>query len=146
MGIDFYINYIINIFLCIILGFIIGYERKKSKHSAGIRTYTLIILGTYIFSIISDLINVNNPNIDPTRIISAIIQGIGFIGSGIIFKHEKKSIISGITTASLVWVAASIGGLIAINMRLLAIITVIFIEIFLYAIKKIPLYDEENKK
>lgn len=139
--INFYINYVVNLFICIILGIVIGYERKKSKHSAGIRTYTLIILGTYIFMTISYLINENNKNIDPTRIISAIIQGIGFIGSGIIFKHEKKAIISGITTASLVWVASALGGLIAINMRFLAIITVILIELFLFCIKKTSLYE-----
>ena len=44
---------------------------------------------------------------DPTRILSTIVTGIGFLGGGVIVQHEDKLI--GITTAAFIWVVSAIG-------------------------------------
>ena len=93
----------------ILCGLIIGLERQLSDKPAGIRTSILICLGTYVF--VSAIQLVQGSDIDPTRIIGQIITGIGFIGAGVIL--TRGGIVIGITSASVIWLLAGIGVLIA---------------------------------
>lgn len=95
------------ILVATICGFLVGWDREKKKKVAGLRTMVLISVGTCIF-VLSALICSKMYNIsDPSRIISTIITGIGFLGAGVIMKHDDK--IVGVTTASFIWVIAGIG-------------------------------------
>ena len=96
-----------------ICGLIIGYDREVKQKVAGIRTNILICVGCTILTSISFYLAKDNPNIDPTRIIGQIITGIGFLGAGVIMKHDDKII--GVTTAAFIWVISSIGILIAVT-------------------------------
>jgi len=96
-----------------ICGLIIGYDREIKQKVAGIRTNILICVGCTILTSISFYLAKDNPNIDPTRIIGQIITGIGFLGAGVIMKHDDKII--GVTTAAFIWVISSIGILIAVT-------------------------------
>lgn len=87
----------------IFFGFIIGFERQLTGHPAGIRTNMLVSLGASIFVMFS--IMVNAP--DLTRVAAQIVTGIGFLGSGIIFKDGMN--IRGLTTAATIWCTAAIG-------------------------------------
>ena len=91
------------IFLSIILGLIIGWEREYKNKTAGLRTFMLVCVGSCTFTILSQKIGGENPD----RLAANIITGIGFFGAGVIFKDENK--INGITTACTIWVTAALG-------------------------------------
>ena len=101
------------VIIATICGLIIGYDREVKQKVAGIRTNILICVGCTILTSISFYLAKDNPNIDPTRIIGQIITGIGFLGAGVIMKHDDKII--GVTTAAFIWVISSIGILIAVT-------------------------------
>ena len=65
----------------------------------------------------------------PERIVAQIITGIGFIGAGVIWKHEND--LSGITTAATIWCAAAVGILIGVEMILMAFLCTILICVIL---------------
>lgn len=90
--------------IAIIAGLILGYEREMKDKSAGLKTITIICLGSTLFSIISYKLAGDG---DPTRIASYIVSGIGFLGAGVIFKEGFT--VYGLTTAGVIWIAAAIG-------------------------------------
>ena len=92
--------------LSLALGIILGLEREMKDKAAGLRTITIISLGSTLFTIMSYKIGIIT-NTETTRIASYIISGIGFLGAGVIFKDGIS--INGLTTASIIWVAAAIG-------------------------------------
>ena len=99
------------ILIATVCGLIIGYDREIKQKVAGIRTNILICVGCTILTSISFYLAKHNPMIDPTRIIGQIITGIGFLGAGVIMKHDDK--IVGVATAAFIWVASAMGILIA---------------------------------
>lgn len=98
---------IIKIILAILFGLAIGIERELHGKAIGIKTTPLIILGSLLFCGLSS----NVINGDNTRVIAAIVQGVGFLGAGVIFKNGDET--KGLTTAATIWVAAAIGCLIS---------------------------------
>lgn len=97
---------IARLLLAAVLGGLIGLERTFHRKSAGIRTNMFICMGAAIFTILSDIIP--DPGVaDRTRLVSNIVQGVGFLGAGAIL-HEKGGV-TGLTTAATIWVVASIG-------------------------------------
>lgn len=109
--------------LAAFLGVLMGTERAVvARQSAGMRTFALVALGACIFTlsgIYIDNMYLGYVNFDPMRIAAAIVQGVGFIGAGLIF--YKGESVHGITTAAGLWVAASVGVLVAFGMYPLAI-------------------------
>lgn len=87
-----------------ICGGFIGIERQVRGKPVGIRTSIFICLGTMLFVQLG--IVVNN-GIDPVRILGQIVTGIGFLGAGVIM--NKEGIVSGVTSAAIVWLLAGIG-------------------------------------
>jgi putative Mg2+ transporter-C (MgtC) family protein len=85
------------------IGTAIGLEREYRSKAAGLRTMIMICLGATIFTEISIQLGGNTPD----RIASTIISGIGFLGAGVIFKDGLS--VSGITTATTIWIAAALG-------------------------------------
>jgi putative Mg2+ transporter-C (MgtC) family protein len=112
-------------------GFIIGFEREYQSKAAGLRTITLITVGSTLFTILSA--NVNGPSDD--RIAAQIVTGIGFIGAGVIFKD--KFAISGLTTAASIWIASAVGMAIGFNHFLIATVTLVFAMVTLAAFEKV---------
>ena len=103
---------IIQLLLATFLGGLIGIEREYKRKEAGLRTYSLICLGSAFFTIISfeafKLFS-NQPGIDfnPIQIIGQIILGVGFLGAGLIVLRESH--LEGLTTAAGLWVAGGVG-------------------------------------
>lgn len=100
--------------VAIALGSAVGIEREIHEHSAGMRTIALVTLGCALFTIVSaygflDLIGTLHLTLDPTRIASYIVAGIGFLGAGTIFMSREGERIKGLTTAATIWVMAAIG-------------------------------------
>jgi len=96
----------IRLFAASILGAVIGLEREYKRRSAGVRTNLLISLGAAFFTLLSVVLAGENTP-DKSRVASNIVQGIGFLGAGLILHNRSR--ISGLTSAASVWVVASIG-------------------------------------
>ena len=99
------LTYIFRLFLAVLLGFAIGYERKRRYKEAGIRTHTIVCLGSALMMVVS--IFGFGGQADAARVAAQIVSGVGFLGAGIIVyrKHETK----GLTTAAGVWATAGVG-------------------------------------
>lgn len=111
MNLDFLYNQwesldLIKAICALIAGMILGFERELKDKAAGLRTITLICLGCTLFTILSYKIGAGSSE-DATRIASYVVSGIGFLGAGVIFKDAFS--ISGLTTASIIWLAAAVG-------------------------------------
>lgn len=114
-------EFIIGLIIIISCGSLIGYERQRAHKCLGVRSTILILLGSFLFSIISIRIG-----IDHSRVIAQIVSGCSFIGAGIIFKNGLDNI-QYLTTAILVWVLAALGSLIACEFWLESLITTLVI-------------------
>jgi putative Mg2+ transporter-C (MgtC) family protein len=88
------------------LGGIIGLEREYKRRSAGVRTNLLICLGAAFFTLLSAVL-AGDASPNKGQVASNIVQGIGFLGAGLIIHNRSR--ISGLTSAASVWVVASIG-------------------------------------
>ncbi|MCQ2115233.1 MAG: MgtC/SapB family protein [Bacteroidales bacterium] len=117
--------------LALLLGALIGIERQLHKHPAGVRTFTLICMGSALAMILSIYICQTNPDLhngDPGRIAAQVLTGIGFIGAGLILKNQDG--VTGLTTAACIFMTAVIGLAIGAGMLLLsAIITAVVLII-----------------
>ena len=98
------IDDIYKILIALGLGAALGLEREYRSKAAGFRTLTMISVGACLITIISKY--VGGPA-NPDRIASNIVQGIGFLGAGVIFKDNLS--VSGLTTATAIWVSSAIG-------------------------------------
>jgi putative Mg2+ transporter-C (MgtC) family protein len=97
---------LVRLVLAAVLGGIIGLERELRHRPAGLRTNMFICLGAAMFTILSDVLAVKFLG-DHTRISAQIIPGIGFIGAGSIL--HTRGLTTGLTTASTLFVVASVG-------------------------------------
>lgn len=106
-----------------VLGAAIGTERQLHKHPAGLRTFTLICLGSTLAMLVSIYICQTNTDLlngDPGRIAAQVLTGIGFIGAGLIIKNEDG--VKGLTTAACIFITACIGLSVGVGMIWEAII------------------------
>ncbi len=105
----------------LLFGGMIGIERMIHKHPAGIRTFMLICLGSTLATLASIYIcqaNMDLHNGDPARLAAQILTGIGFIGAGLIIKTHDG--VSGLTTATCIFMTAAIGIAVGVGMILTA--------------------------
>jgi putative Mg2+ transporter-C (MgtC) family protein len=112
--------------LALALSAAIGLERELQQKSAGLRTYTLVGLGSALFMLISkygffDVLEAKTVVLDPSRVAAQIVTGIGFIGAGLIF--VRRDSVRGLTTAAGVWLTAAIGAACGASLSVLAVVT-----------------------
>lgn len=96
---------LLDLLLSVVLGFAIGFERKIRSKEAGIRTHTIVCMGSALMMIVSKY--AFGDTADTARVAAQIVTGIGFLGAGIIVykRHEVR----GLTTAAGVWATAGVG-------------------------------------
>lgn len=123
---------ILKLFTALFLGMSLGIERALAGKTAGMRTYGLVTMGSTLFVIAGILASggyaggTTHFTDSAARVTAAIIQGIGFIGAGLIYFKAKDEKVSGVTTAAGIWVAAGLGITIGYGFYSLAIITTFF--------------------
>lgn len=100
------IKYLISILVSVVLGFAIGYERKLRFKEAGIRTHTIVCVGSALIMVVSKYGFNDTPDYDASRVAAQIVSGIGFLGAGIIVYRRHE--IRGLTTAAGVWATATV--------------------------------------
>ncbi|MEJ0061875.1 MAG: MgtC/SapB family protein [Alphaproteobacteria bacterium] len=109
-----------NLFVALVLGLFVGYERSYHGRAAGMKTYGLVCMASAALTAISGYPHewfgghfAVTGMVDPTRTIQGIVTGIGFLGAGIIMKDGLN--ISGLTTAASIWAASAIGVLVGVG-------------------------------
>ena len=121
-GYGYQLDFLIDIGLSLLAGFLIGAERESRGKPAGISTHCLVIAGTMMFTYISAQVDPNSTS----RIAAQIVTGIGFLGAGMILKSESTEKITNLTTAAAVWFAAAIGMAIGFNYYFIALVAIAF--------------------
>ena len=121
-GYGYQLDFLIDVGISLLAGFLIGVERESRGKPAGISTHCLVIGGTMMFTYISAQVDPNSTS----RIAAQIVSGIGFLGAGMILKSESTEKITNLTTAAAVWFAAAIGMAIGFNFYLMALVGIAF--------------------
>ncbi|NQV88225.1 MAG: MgtC/SapB family protein [Parcubacteria group bacterium] len=134
----------VQITVALLLGGLLGLERTFAHKTAGLRTYSLVSMGSCLLIIISNLVIAplsNVSGIDPLRLAAGIVTGIGFLGAGLIIFKDSK--ISGLTTAAGLWVACAIG--IAVGFELFSI-AVFATSLTLFTFSVLWIFENKIKK
>jgi putative Mg2+ transporter-C (MgtC) family protein len=110
-----YPEVLIKILLALALSLVIGVEREMKKKPIGLKTSAVIATFSCLLTIVSieaaylvPARNDINVTMDPLRLAAQIVSGIGFLGAGAILRRDNDNI-TGLTTAAMIWGAASIG-------------------------------------
>lgn len=123
--------------LACILGGLIGLERESLNRPAGLRTYTLVCVGSALAMVVSLEMYFQyyqTVNADPGRIAAQVISGIGFLGAGTIMREGAT--VRGLTTAAGLWVVACIGLAVGAGLYIPAVATtLIILFILIYFIR-----------
>lgn len=108
-----------------LLGGLIGAEREWRGRGAGLRTNSMVAMGSCLFTILSiDAFPVKGSSQDTARIAAQIVTGIGFLGAGVVLHSGNK--VRGLTTAATIWQVAAIGMTVGTGFYFLAIFTTLF--------------------
>ena len=125
----------------VLLSAVLGLQRQRLGKWAGIRTYALVGGGSAIFTVLS---MTALGSIDPGRVASNIVTGIGFLGAGTIL--HKADRVEGLTTAAGLWMVAAIGMSVGVGYYVLATaVTALALLIFVLNDKRIGMTKNEAK-
>ncbi|MEU6819024.1 MgtC/SapB family protein [Streptomyces atriruber] len=121
-----------------VLSAAIGLEREIRQKAAGLRTYTIVGVGSALFTLVSkygftDVLQSGTVTLDPSRVAAQIVSGLGFIGAGVIF--VQRGSVQGLTTAATIWLTAAVGSAAAAGLPLLALLATASYFLVAYAIR-----------
>ena len=117
----------VRLLLAAIFGLAVGYERRSADKPAGLRTLSLVCLGSAIFTIISAF---GFETADQSRVAAQIVTGVGFLGAGTILRSGVT--ISGLTTAATIWATAAIGMAVGSGLYIASVSGTVLILVILY--------------
>ena len=113
MSLDIY-TILVRLSLALLMGAVIGFERSYHGRPAGLRTHALVSTSTCLLMLLTafqwQLLEgapIETIRTDPTRMAQGIMTGIGFLGAGVIIRENLT--VRGLTTATSIWMTASIG-------------------------------------
>ena len=132
------IELLLRLVLAAALGSVIGFDRERLSWAAGLRTHMLVCVGAALIMLVSafgfaDVLGQKNVVLDPSRIASQVVSGIGFLGAGSILLRGE--VVRGLTTAASLWSVAGIGLAVGAGMYTAAIGATVIILIILAGIK-----------
>lgn len=138
----------LRLILAAVFGAAIGLERERKDWTAGMRTHMLVCVGSTLMMMVSsfgfsDVLTDDKITLDPSRVASQIISGIGFIGAGTIM-FLKPATVLGLTTASGLWTVAGIGMATGGGMYFAASATTVLTLIILWGMQ--PIQKRFSKK
>lgn len=132
------IGSIYKLILSMLLGAVVGYERRRKGQTAGVRTFSLIAMGATLAMLLSIYVPqeyMGLKNGDPGRIAAQVITGIGFLGAGAII--QMKGSVRGLTTAAGIWMVAIIGMAVGLGLYWLSIVASAMILFILVQLERI---------
>ena len=129
---------IFKLIVSMVLGSLVGYERKRKGQPAGLRTFALICMGATLAMLVSIYVcqeYVGLKNGDPGRIAAQVVTGVGFLGAGAII--QMKGSVRGLTTAAGIWMVSTIGLAVGVGMYLLAIVATMLILFIMVQLERV---------
>ncbi|MDE7426714.1 MAG: MgtC/SapB family protein [Muribaculaceae bacterium] len=123
---------VFKLILSMLLGAVVGFERKRKGQTAGVRTFSLIAMGATLAMLLSIYIPqeyMGLKNGDPGRIAAQVISGVGFLGAGAII--QMKGSVRGLTTAAGIWMMATIGMAVGCGMYVVSVLATALIMFIL---------------
>lgn len=143
------VHILLRLLLSVLLGGLIGYERERNNHAAGLRTHILVCLGSCLVMILSmygfaAFVDEPNVRIDPARLAAQVITGIGFLGAGTIVITGKG--ISGLTTAASIWIVMAIGLSVGSGFYFPAVLAALLVFLILWGLNKVEKRYVNNRK
>ncbi|NLZ27733.1 MAG: MgtC/SapB family protein [Firmicutes bacterium] len=131
----------LRLFIAVLLGGLIGFEREISNRPAGFRTHILVCVGSALIMMVS-VYGFYCPGVenillrqDPGRMAAGVVTGIGFLGAGTIIQHRGN--IKGLTTAAGIWVVSGIGLAVGVGYWKAAMVATFFVLLSLYVLNKV---------
>lgn len=131
-------NSMFRLILSMMLGMVVGAERKRKGQIAGIRTFALISMGAclaMLLSIYVPQVYLGLKNGDPGRVAAQVVTGVGFLGAGAII--QMKGSVRGLTTAAGIWMVATIGMAVGVGMYWVSIAATALILFILVQLERI---------
>lgn len=139
------VQMILRLLLATVLGGLIGLERERGDRPAGLRTHTLVCVGSALFTLVSifgfgDTTPIHGTmddmgaRRDSARIAAQVVSGIGFLGAGTIIRDGIS--IKGLTTAASLWMVSAIGLAVGSGMYIVSTagtLIALFILVFLHS-------------
>jgi putative Mg2+ transporter-C (MgtC) family protein len=141
MTLPFFAKLLISLFL----GLFIGLDRQLKNKPLGVKTSMVISVASCLITIVSiqSVAKYSVPghtNMDPMRLAAQIVSGVGFLGAGVILRRSND-VISGLTTASMVWAASALGIAVGAGFYLEAVVAMLLIilaiNVFPFVIKRV---------
>ncbi|MDW7730234.1 MAG: MgtC/SapB family protein [Bacillota bacterium] len=133
-----YWEIVLRLFLAVVLGGLIGFERESHNRPAGFRTHILVCAGSALIMMVSAYGFTGQIGegfeADPGRIAAGVVTGIGFLGAGTIL--QQRGGVRGLTTAASIWVVSGVGLATGIGFYLGAVITTAFVLISLLLLRR----------
>jgi putative Mg2+ transporter-C (MgtC) family protein len=133
---------ILRLLLAAVLGAMIGFQRERHSQPAGLRTHTILVVGSALAMMLSINLamafRLQAPNGDPARLAAQVISGIGFLGAGAILREGFS--VKGLTTATSMWTMAIVG--LAVGMGYF--VTSISVTILLLVVLSVLFYVEKR--
>lgn len=135
--------------VAVLCGGIVGLERQLRGKPAGVRTSILVCLGTSVFIHLGS--SISGVGSDTARVLGQLITGVGFLGAGVMF--SRQGVVTGVTTAAVIWVLAAIGAAIglghfvgAIALSVITVAVLIGIEFLESSVKRLArgVHQREN--
>jgi putative Mg2+ transporter-C (MgtC) family protein len=127
----------------LLLGLALGVEREYRGHPAGLKTMSLIAVGACMFTGLG-LLPAFKTGVDPTRIAAQIVTGVGFLGAGAILRQGEN--VHGLTTAAMIWVAASVGMAVGFGYFLLSVFATFIVLVMLISLRPIEIRFFRGRK
>lgn len=132
-----------------VLAAVIGFERERHEASAGLRTHAMVGLGAALFMIVSaygftDILTNPSVHLDPSRVASQVVTGIGFLGAGAIIMRSDTGRRRGLTTAASVWSVAAVGLAVGGGLYFAALAATALSLVVLIAFKPIDRYLDKR--
>jgi putative Mg2+ transporter-C (MgtC) family protein len=133
------------LFLTVLFCGIIGWQREMLRKPAGFRTHILVGVGACLLMMVSLYVPsiCRWSNVDPGRIAAQVVVGIGFLGAGTIL-HHQGGVVSGLTTAASLWVAAALGLAVGIGFFQGATMAWFAVMLVLLVLNRVDAHIEEN--
>ena len=101
-----YLDVFLRLGAAVLAGAVIGFNREIHRKPAGLRTMSLVALGSAVFVVAT----ASAATVESTsRVIQGVITGVGFLGAGSIIRGQTEESVRGLTTAASIWLAAAVG-------------------------------------
>jgi len=133
------LDHLSNMAIAYVLAFPIGWERERSEHTVGIRTFPLVAIASCAFLMAAASLKHDNADV-VSRVLQGLVAGMGFIGGGAILKTQRA--VTGTATAAGLWAMGALGAAVALHAYDIAIAVSLIAWITLHLLKR---YTHEHE-